>query len=467
MRNRPQRWLSSRDGEGTDPRLPTPAPGACSCFAVFLMAAVPLTSMIHVGSGRAAGELADALEARKSTPGTPRTRDQRLDYLDYLAVLSGVASPANRAAAVARIPWRGTGVRAVDTPPAKSVRFRHPSGGSEMIRKMSRRGAGFSGADGAMVGEPGEGDGGKPAVGRRSILTRGGVVIAGMVGTGIAAAAAAGPASAASGDAVLQDTVNNAGTSATPTELDASNNTTPTFILTNTGVDTSTTTPGAGPTLRLTPSAESVPTASTVGGDLATTSDGSLYFTHDFPTTPTPTIVAAAVHTEATANVFAPLATPVRIVDTRSTAGRAKIVNASGNLDSKGRLLAGKIIFVNLDSLVSFAEAVFANLTVTQQVGGGYLTLWSGTGSRPITSSINFGATGALANFVASGIAEYSTTILNVVAIYASQTTQVILDVAAFSLPGFEYANVPLAAAGTRASRLQRAQERMRNAKRA
>jgi hypothetical protein len=299
------------------------------------------------------------------------------------------------------------------------------------------------------------------------LLTKGGVVIAGVVGAGVAATAVASPANAASGDPVLQDTVNSAGTSATPTELDASNTTTPAFIVTNTGLDTSTTPSGAGPALRLTPSTAGLPTAATVGGDLTTTSDGSLYFTHAFPTTPTPTVVSAAVHTEATANVFAPLAAPLRVLDTRSAAGRANIVNASGNLDSTNRLRAGKTIFINLDSLVDFAEAVFANVTVVGAAGNGFLTMWSGAGSRPAASTLDFAATQAIANFASCGLAEFSTTILNVVGIYASQATHVILDVAGFSLPGFEYAKFTLGGASSRASRLQRAQERMRSAKQA
>src|SRR5260370_25313590 len=102
------------------------------------------------------------------------------------------------------------------------------------------------------------------------------MVMAGVVGAGVAAAAAA-PAGAAAGAAVLQDMANNAGASATPTELDAANNTTPAFILTNTGVDTSTTPNGAGPALRLTPSAETVPTKSAVGGALTATPGGELW----------------------------------------------------------------------------------------------------------------------------------------------------------------------------------------------
>jgi hypothetical protein len=295
---------------------------------------------------------------------------------------------------------------------------------------------------------------------RRALLSRGGIVAAGVAGAGVVAAATAVPASAASGDPVLQDTVNSAGASATPTELDAANNTTPAFILTNTGVDGSNN--GAGPALRLTPSAASgmEPTASTVGGDLTTTSDGSLWFTHGFSTGP----FAAPVLTEATGNVYVPLSAPDRLLDTRQSALRASIINRTGNLDSSGRLLAGKTIFINLDSLVFFAEAVFANLTVTGMTQNGFVTVWSGSPTTvPNASSINFAAKSTLSNFVSCGVAPNGTAVVNSIAIHAAVTTHVILDVTAFSLPGFEYAKfTPAAAAGSRSARLQRAQRAMR-----
>jgi hypothetical protein len=333
-----------------------------------------------------------------------------------------------------------------------------------MARIVSKGGAGSS--------EESEQDEGKRSLARRALLTRGSIVAAGVVGAGAVATAVAGPASAAAGAAVLQDTVNDAGTSTTPTELDAANNTTPTFILGNTGVDT--TNEGAGPNLRLTPSTASgsEPTASTVGGDLTATGTGvytgALWFTHDFGGTPAD-IVAAPVHTEATANVYAPLPSPVRILDTRSAAGRANIVNASGNLNSSGQLEAGKTIYINLDSQVFFAETVFANVTVTTTEAAGDLVLWSGATALPSTSSINYAKGETLANFVACGVAEHSATVANAIAIYTTETTHVILDLVGFIMPGFEYANfaVGSANAAARNARLQRAQQAMRNAKRA
>jgi hypothetical protein len=322
--------------------------------------------------------------------------------------------------------------------------------------------------------EEGEQDEGKRSLGRRTLLTRGGVVAAGVVGAGAVATAVAGPASAQATTAVDMNTANDAGTSTTPTELDADNNTTPAFILTNTGIDLESGFNYSGPNLRLTPSTATgttsgyAPTPSTVGGDLTATADGILWFTHDFTLASPPYIQPARVHTEATANVYAQLLAAVRILDTRSASGRANIVNASGNLNSAGQLKAGKTIYINLDSLVYFADAVSANVTVTDTEAAGYLTIWSGAGTRPNVAAINFAKGQTLSNFVVSGIAEYSTTIVNVVTIFAVQTTHVIMDVAGFSMPGFEYANFEVASTNqARNARLQRAQQAMRNAKRA
>jgi hypothetical protein len=332
------------------------------------------------------------------------------------------------------------------------------------------RGAGSSEPD--NNDEP---DNAQRSLGRRALLTRGGVVAAGVVGAGAVATAVAGPASAQATTAVDMNTANEAGTNvAQPTELDADNNTAPAFILTNTGIDLESGLNYSGPNLRLTPSTATgttsgyAPTPSTVGGDLTATADGILWFTHDFTLASPPYIEPARVHTEATANVYAQLLAAVRILDTRSASGRANIVNASGNLNSAGQLKAGKTIFINLDSLAYFADSVSANVTVTDTEAAGYLTIWSGASARPNVAAINFAKGQTLSNFVVSGIAEYSTTIVNVVTIFAVQTTHVIMDVAGFTMPGFEYAKFEVASTNqARNARLQRAQQAMRNAKRA
>jgi hypothetical protein len=328
---------------------------------------------------------------------------------------------------------------------------------------------------GAGASEEGEQDEGKRSLGRRALLTRGGIVAAGVVGAGAVATAVAGPASAQATTAVDMNTANDAGTSATSTELDADNDTTPAFILNNTGIDAvttgTTTVDYAGPNLQLTPNTAtgSAVSPSAAGGSLTTTGagvyTGALWFTHDFGAGE---IESAPVHTEATANVYAPLPTPVRILDTRSATGRKYIVNPSGNLNSAGQLEAGKTIYISLDSEVFFAETVLANVTVTDTEAAGFLTIWSGAAALPITSSINYLSGQTLSNFVACTVAEHSTT-ENAIAIYSKETTHVLLDLAGFIMPGFEYANytVGSANAAARNARLQRARQAMLNARRA
>jgi len=321
-----------------------------------------------------------------------------------------------------------------------------------MARSVSDSGDGRSRPGGAGSSE-GEQDGRvKAAVGRRALLTRGGVVAAGVVGAGALGAAVAGPASAQATTAVDMNTANNAGTDVSqPTELDADNSTAPAFILTNTGVDSSN--DGAGPNLRLTTATGGTsgpfePTASTLGGDLTSTADGSLWYTHAFLVTSSSgttstEIVPAPVHTEATANVYAGVAPTQRVLDTRSAAGRANIINASGNLASNGELLNGKTILISLDSLVAFADNVFGNITVTDTSGAGFLTVWDGSGSVPNASSINWLAKGTtLSNFVAAVVgSDTSADVGNLVAITATDcNTHVILDISGFTMPGFEYA---------------------------
>lgn len=354
-----------------------------------------------------------------------------------------------------------------------------------MARNVSDSGNGRSRPDGAGSSES-EQDlnrGTRPGLGRRALLSRGGVVAAGVVGAGAVGAIAAGSAGAASGDPVLQDTVNNAGSSSTPTELDAANNTAPAFIVTNSGVDPANS--GAGPNVRLTPapggaSGPIEPTASTAGGDLTATADGSLWFTHNF--TQGAGLFPAPVHTEANSNVYAGLATPNRVLDTRTAAGRVNVINPSGNLGSGG-LLTGKMIFINLGHLVAFADNVIANFTVTGTTAGGFLTVWSGSGTKPTTSNINWTRGQTIANLTSCvvGAVDFNgTTFENVIAIFADTTTHVLMDVLAFTMPGFEFAigfQPAVTAGGERAARLRRArqklaqqklaQQKLRNARRA
>jgi hypothetical protein len=305
--------------------------------------------------------------------------------------------------------------------------------------------------------EPGEE---QRLVGRRVLLMRGGAVAAGAAGAVAAGAAIAAPAGAAVSDPVLQGEVNNVGTNVAATEITADSDPatpTPTLILTNTGGDTGST--EASPSLRLTQAAAALvlPSSATVGGDLMADGNGNLWFTHGIPGVgPAP----ATVHTDLTDNLFVPLSAPNRILDTRSSAGRAAILDASGNLNSSGMLIGGKTIHVNLTSLVNFANAVTANLTVTGSTGAGFITLWSGAVARPGTSVLNYTAGQTLSNLTVTGLAEFSAAATDTIAIFANVTTHLILDVAGFAVGNFGQVNPKfLPSAMTVAARAQRARK--------
>jgi hypothetical protein len=327
-----------------------------------------------------------------------------------------------------------------------------PTKVGDVKRKTPQRPAGTD-TDGAVL-EPQEA-GEHRAVGRRALLTGGGAVAAGAVGAGMAMVAAATPASAAVGDPVNQGVSNDAGTNVAATEITAANNSapTPTLIVTNTGSPAS---GQASPALRITPAVSGLdsPAANTVGGDMVATNDGNLWFTHAIPGSGN---VPAVVHTDANSNSFAPLVTPYRILDTRTSAGRAHVLDPSGKFDSAGRLIANQIIHIDLSLLVEYGDALTANLTVTGSTHSGFLTLWPGDTARPIASSVNYAEDQTIANLTTSGIAAYSSTKTDTIAIYCSAgNTQVILDVVGFYVSDFAQVNSNYA--GITANSVRRAQ---------
>jgi hypothetical protein len=235
----------------------------------------------------------------------------------------------------------------------------------------------------------------------RRALFRAGGVVAGIAGI---TAAQAPAAAAAAGDPVLLGGNNQAGTASTTVNTDAY---APTLLLSNVG-------PGAP--LRL---AEHVnQDFISDSGDLMNV-NGDLRFAHgDF--------MLASVLTSYNASRLIPVI-PFRAVDTRTAAGRANIVNRSGNLDGGGRLLGGHTIEIDLAEEVFQGTGVFANLTVTQSVGSGYLTLWP-SGARPGTSALNYSAGQVLSNFSVTGLSSVDS-----VRLFAKSTAHVVLDIVAFA----------------------------------
>jgi len=252
-------------------------------------------------------------------------------------------------------------------------------------------------------------------VDRRAMLrTTGTALVAGVAGLAVAETISASSANAAPGGNFILGQANDAGTA--DTSLTTADDAGPALGLQNTG---------AGAALRLV-EVDPVPTnPPLVSGDLVNYGGDLVYATGG-----TGGPFLGFVYTSAVANHLVPI-TPQRVVDTRNANGRVNITNPTGNLDSTGRLLAGKTIVVSLAGLEVAAAAAYGNLTVVSPVGPGYITLWPG-GTRPATSSINFIAGAIIANFAVTGITNSNTD--STVSIYSSVTTHVLLDVTAFAV---------------------------------
>jgi hypothetical protein len=267
------------------------------------------------------------------------------------------------------------------------------------------------------------------AVGRRALLRRAATVAAAGIG-GVAAAEmlSAGPASAATGDPVVAGAANSA---AAQTSLSSSANVA-TLSLANSS---------DAANLRLAPvddSADYTGTTALLGGELV-----NLTETVGSATTDTLYWMAGpaagisnldnltVVLTTATGTVFAPVP-PSRLLDTRYSTTRHRVQNLSA-LDSKGRLIGGHAVEIALDDLVEFAYSIHFNLTATQETTGGYLTVYPG-GSKPNVSNLNFTKGVTIANSGLSPLSDNTS-----IFIYASQTTHVILDLQAWTLPDFSF----------------------------
>jgi hypothetical protein len=256
------------------------------------------------------------------------------------------------------------------------------------------------------------------AVMNRRALLRAGGVVAGIAGIGGYAAAQAPAADAAAGDPVLAGRQTSAGTESTALRIGGADADGPTLILGNSG---------PGVPLRLEQQA-AVDLETAQPGDLMNIG-GDLRFVHQFTSSP------GSVYTSLSASQLIPVS-PFRAVDTRTVAGRAKIVAPPSYFDSTGRLIGGYTITIDLSDEVYLGTAIFANLTVTQPTADGYLTLWPGGTRR--TSTLNYSAGQTVANFCVSGLGG------DTVQLYAKATTHVLLDVVAFAAGSEEYVNRPL-----------------------
>jgi hypothetical protein len=267
-------------------------------------------------------------------------------------------------------------------------------------------------------------------VGRRRLLRRAGVVVAGVAGAGVAGAVAATPASADTGQSAVLGQANTA-------------NETTAISLTGTVAN-----PEAKAALRLTNAAGPVLTADPVDFNTAVTTAppaGSI-FVDDFGDFWTVGDVGGKFINSTYSPTWATMPFPVspfRILDTRTTAGRANVVAGSASYDTAGRVITHPTT-LNPDLVLDFSSilvpnyvAVQINLTVAIPVKPGWAAVW-GEGDFPGTSSINFQTGIAIANFTQSeltGVFQGSTEPFGHLKLKASQNCAFIVDVLGFITP--------------------------------
>ncbi|GAB2954038.1 hypothetical protein GCM10027280_48120 [Micromonospora polyrhachis] len=148
---------------------------------------------------------------------------------------------------------------------------------------------------------------------------------------------------------------------------------------------------------------------------------------------------------------------PTRILDTRTAAGRSRLLWGADAIDSSGRAEAGAILAVHLKDIVSWGYGMLGNVTVANTARSGFATVWSGADDVPASSTINWwGAGQLLSNGVITQLAMWDADYPDFVAIAVASPAVVILDVTAllvYSPADVELGNAAAAkAAGGRAA---------------
>jgi hypothetical protein len=136
--------------------------------------------------------------------------------------------------------------------------------------------------------------------------------------------------------------------------------------------------------------------------------------------------------TTANATMLVPIP-PTRVLDTRSAAGRARLLEGAGRIDGQGRAVADSWLVVHLADIVEYGDGLFGNITVAKTERGGFATVW-GNGDMPRASTINwFGANQLLSNGVITQTGPWETVTgayyPDTISIYVQSAAAVILDV--------------------------------------
>ncbi|GAA3627380.1 hypothetical protein [Microlunatus ginsengisoli] len=156
-----------------------------------------------------------------------------------------------------------------------------------------------------------------------------------------------------------------------------------------------------------------------------------------------------------------PLATPKRILDTRTSSGRSRVIRTSpGAYDSTFRLKAGA--WLDVEVVVEGGDVIVPgahlNVTSTGATSGGFLSVYP-PGDFPGTSTVNYPGKMTIANgtFVGTGVVlgRYA------VRVRASAPSHVVLDLTAVTIKGS--APEPAAQQAARSSRRARISHRLRS----
>ncbi len=250
------------------------------------------------------------------------------------------------------------------------------------------------------------------SINRRRLLRRAGTVAAAVAGAG-AVGAIATPASAADGDPMVVGGSYTGGTA-----------TNPALKLQNT----------TGAALALAPiTFPAQPNTAAPGGSLYTDDYGDVYGIGQIGGAGPK--FATQLYSPNWATMTIPIS-PMRWVDTRNPSsgglGALHLVGTFGR-DSSGRLIpkglgnpAADVIIDLSDLFLGGFGAVQANLTVHSAVSAGFASLWD-QGSFPGTSSINYVAGTAIANFTQTLIGDAGT-----ISFKTQRTCHFILDIVGF-----------------------------------
>jgi hypothetical protein len=284
------------------------------------------------------------------------------------------------------------------------------------------------------------------AVERRAALRRGAAVLAGVAGLGVVSAVSGSPANASAGDNLVLGATNDADATLTTLTSAAGDGT---LEVSNTDL---------GAPLRVAVGSSLISDQS-VAGDIFSLDglgDGSVaipVYTHVTGTGDPNFPLASVVFTDFTALQPVPVI-PTRVLDTRSAAGRAHLINVpAGTLDSTGRIIGGRSVTLDLSDFVASNGGVFANVVSTGSTAGGFLQIYPNE-PRPGASTTNFAAGQTIANFSLTSI-DTSTSAFTV-KIFASVTSHAIVDVTAFAVGSPAFVNqdiLPTAATAAAAAK--------------